>query len=91
MILYLLWLSQIKGIGPATVKKLLEVFPDPEQVYNASREQLMAVEGIGESTASLIFNYSSWDDAQRILERVHKKNVKILSCLDPLYPEGMGS
>ena len=86
MILYLLWLSQIKGIGPATVKKLLEYFPDPEQIYNASREELMAVEGIGASTASLITKSPSLDNAKKILELVHKNNMKILTCLDPLYP-----
>ncbi len=46
----------------------------------------MAVEGIGASTASLITKSPSLDNAKKIMELVHKNNMKILTCLDPLYP-----
>ena len=84
---YLIWLSQVKGIGPILQKKLLEVFESPEAVYHAHRAELMAVQGIGPAAADSILNSLSLEKADRILEKAEKLKIKILSCFDPIYPE----
>jgi excinuclease ABC subunit C len=47
--------DNIAGIGPGTVKKLLEVFKSPDGVSNATLEELAAI--VGTSKATLVFNH----------------------------------
>jgi len=89
--LYLLWLCQVKGVGPATANKLLKEFKDPRLVYQASLQELTKIEGLGRSRASLIQSSRSLDKAKKILEACEKHDIKILTCFDPLYPELAGS
>ncbi|MDO9573956.1 MAG: DNA-processing protein DprA, partial [Candidatus Contubernalis sp.] len=84
---YLIWLSQIKGVGPVLQKKLLEAFKSPEAIFHADKGELMSVPGVGAATADLILNSQSLEKAERILEKAEKLKIEILTCLDPLYPE----
>ena len=84
---YLIWLSQVKGIGTVLQKRLLEAFESPEAVYHAHREELMAVQGIGTAATDSILNSLSLEQADRILEKADQLRTKILSCFNPLYPE----
>jgi len=47
-------LDDVPGIGPATRKRLLRRFGSVDNVRAASTEELLAVEGIGDSTAQTI-------------------------------------
>ena len=47
--------DNIAGIGPGTVKKLLEVFKSPDGVSRATLEELTAI--VGTSKATLVFNH----------------------------------
>jgi len=50
-------LDNINGIGHKTKVLLLKHFGSPEAVQKASLEDLLAVEGVGNKTATLIHNY----------------------------------
>lgn len=56
---YWLWLSEMRGVGPVTCKKLLQAFHSPEAVYHASKEELLSVPGVGSSMAELILRNRS--------------------------------
>ncbi|UNC93971.1 DNA-protecting protein DprA [Candidatus Contubernalis alkalaceticus] len=84
---YLIWLSQIKGVGPVLQKKLLEAFECPEAVFHADKAELKSVPGVGAATAESILNSKSLEKAEGILEKAEKLKIKILTCHDPLYPE----
>ncbi|MCC5909729.1 MAG: DNA-processing protein DprA, partial [Clostridiaceae bacterium] len=82
---YWIWLSQLKGIGSITQKKLLEHFFSPEAIYDATKQQLMEVDGIGPALTEVIKS-SSLEKAEGILEKVNKGNIKILTYEDSFYP-----
>ena len=52
-------LDEVPGIGPATRKRLLGRFGSVDNVRSASTEELLAVEGVGESTAETIQSHLS--------------------------------
>lgn len=47
--LYWIWLTQIKGVGPKRQRLLLEKFNTPENIYRASFKELLQCPGIGNS------------------------------------------
>ena len=85
MMLYWVWLSRLKGVGPVTQKKLLEHFQAPQRIYEASAEELRSVSGVGK-TISHGIKSASLDEAQRILEKADKKQISLLTYDNPLYP-----
>ncbi len=84
---YLVWLSQTKGVGPVIQKRLLAAFQSPENIYEAAKEELIKVEGIGPATADSIKNSFSLEKAERILEKLDKLKINLLTYLNPLYPK----
>lgn len=86
MMEYWIWLRQVKGLGPIIEKRLLSHFGTPELIYEACEEELMSVMGIGKAIAKNIVLSRSLDKAYSLLEEVEKKNIKLLTYNDPLYP-----
>ncbi len=70
-------------VGEKTAKKLILKFPYPKLLYNATKEQLLEVEGIGKETADFIINVTegrekSWktlEEKKKILKE-NKKSLK---------------
>ena len=50
-------LSEIEGLGEVKIKALLKYFKSAENVSKASEKDLAKVQGIGESLASVIYDY----------------------------------
>ncbi|MCB2295348.1 hypothetical protein LGK95_17840 [Clostridium algoriphilum] len=46
-LVYWIWLSQINGIGPVIAKVLLNVFEIPQNIYKATKFELIDIKGIG--------------------------------------------
>jgi len=86
MVLYMLWLSLTYGIGPVAARKLLEHFSDPYAVYRAAYGDLIKVKGIGKTAASGLVKSRSLREAEAIMEKCDKQNIKIITCLDSVYP-----
>ncbi|HEY5556613.1 DNA-processing protein DprA [Acetobacterium sp.] len=83
---YWIWLSQLKGIGPITQKRLLQHFKTPDCIYESSEEELLSIAGIGPILAQSIREARSLDGAFSILEELDNGGIKILIYDDPLYP-----
>lgn len=81
----LLGLNLIGGIGSIRLKKLLEYFGQPENIFQASQEKLIAVSGIGENLAAKIRSLDL-KDVERELILAKKYNLKILTPEDKEYP-----
>lgn len=90
-LIYWIWLSEIKGIGAVISKMLLNVFKNPKVIYNASKEEIMNLHGIGNSTAELILNSKSLQNAEDILNKCEKLNIGILTYENSLYPHEVKS
>lgn len=86
-LIYWIWLTQIKGIGPITARILIDKFKEPICVYEANIEKLIEIKGIGESIATVILNSKDLSFAKEIFNKCKKLNVKIVTIKDKLYPD----
>jgi DNA processing protein len=80
-------LNMIENVGPVRVRQLLEYFPDPGAILNASEQQLMKVHGIGAETAAAIAHWQDSVDLKTELTRIRDFGCHILIQSDENYPE----
>jgi len=83
---YWIWLSEINGIGPVSAKALIDKFITPQNIYKATKSELVDISGIGIATADTIFNSKSLTNAELILNKCEKLNIRVLTYGDSLYP-----
>lgn len=86
---YWLWLNTINGLGPVMGKRLLDKFSNPKAIYYATKEELIEVDGIGNAIADKIISSRSLDKAYPILNDCEKKDIKMLTYNDSLYPQSV--
>jgi len=79
-------LNMIETVGPVRVRQLLERFGDAPSVLRASRSQLLAVQGIGDETASAIVNWERGIDLAAELKRISDYGCHVLTQDDEDYP-----
>ena len=78
-------LSQIKGLGNATICQLLTKFGSPDNVFSASINQLKTV--VNEALASKIHQGIQSDAIQATLDWLKKENAHIVTLADDTYPK----
>lgn len=84
--IYWIWLTRIKGVGPKRQRILLEKFGPPENIYKATLADLLECSGIGNKIGRGIVEAKSLEESKKILEEVEKLNIKILTLDNNLYP-----
>ncbi|MGY0372874.1 DNA-processing protein DprA [Clostridium sp. JNZ J1-5] len=89
--LYWVWLNELKGIGPVTAKKLLNRFMSPENIYNATKEEIRALEDIGDKLVEVIIQSKDLNPAKKIIERCEKQNISIVTYEEKKFPSGIRS
>ena len=77
----------IEHVGPVRVRQLLEYFGDAPAILNASREQLLKVQGIGVDVADAISSWESGIDLAGELRRIQEFGCHVLTQADENYPE----
>jgi DNA processing protein len=80
-------LNMIPQMGPVRLRKLLEVFGEPERVLAAPRDQLASVEGIGRELASSLSRWEDHVDLPAELARMKEADVTVVTEADPTYPK----
>lgn len=85
-LIYWIWLSEVKGIGPVLARSLLKKFKTPDCIYNAEEDELLSINGIGPLAAKNIMSSKSLKKAEEILRNCNNKNISIITkdCLN--YP-----
>ena len=84
MLVHWIWLAQRSGVSDRVRMALLERSADAEDVYHASREDLM-VEGMTEQGLESLLD-KSLDDAHKILAQCAEKGIRIVTLGDGDYP-----
>ncbi len=86
--LHWLRLALAKGVGPVTLKRLLEAAGSAEAACEASISLLRSLDGIGRVKAEQIHASlkASADEAPRELERVERIGAMLVAFDDPIYP-----
>lgn len=82
----LLNLLNVPGVGPNRVRNLLSVLKAPEHIWEASLVELCSIDGINQSTARAILDYSNFDYGKRQLEIAEKLNVRVIPYSHEAYP-----
>ena len=86
---YLPWfiLREIPFLGNSVCKKLIRKFKTPQKILQASKNELELIDKILVKAVNNIINHKKFcDNAKRELELVLKKNIKIITITEPLYP-----
>jgi DNA processing protein len=82
-------LNMLRLMGPVRLRKLLQVFGAPENVLAARRDQLRAVDGIGNDVAEEIVNWESNIDLAAELKRIREFGAHVITADAPEYPRGL--
>src|SRR5438477_4131950 len=79
-------LNMLPTVGPVRLRKLLELFKEPQQILGAKRSELRKVEGIGNEVADQISNWESTVDLAAELKRVRDFGATVITQESPSYP-----
>ncbi len=82
-------LNVLPTVGPVRLRKLLEVFKEPQQILAAKRTELRKVEGIGREVADQISNWESTVDLSAELKRVRDFGATVITQESPSYPRSL--
>ncbi len=82
-------LNMLPTVGPVRLRKLLEVFHEPQQVLAAKRDQIRKVEGIGHDVADQISSWESIVDLAAELKRIREFGAAVIMQESPSYPKAL--
>ena len=83
---YWIWLSLLKGIGSKKCLALLEKYQTPEKIYHLTKEELVNVKGIGETTADIISSQVTKQKIDKHLQYLEKNQIEVIHIQDKSYP-----
>ena len=78
-------LNQIRGVGPRSVQKWLELYETPERILQCNHEELAAIPTIGEKRAVDIARQFSQLDPEAEVRRAAALQVEIITQADEAY------
>lgn len=89
---YLYCLTKVEGLGSVRIKRLVEKFDYPEDVFGASVKGLSLIENISEKTAeSILRSADKFPELEKeysaLIEKANDLNVRVIVITDPDYPE----
>jgi DNA processing protein len=79
-------LNALPHVGPVTLRRLLERFPDPEQILAAPERELRQVQGVGPEIAGSIRGWQAHFDLEAEFKKLEKQSVRVVMAGDPEYP-----
>src|ERR1700731_4487128 len=82
-------LNMLPTVGPVRLRKLLEVFREPQRVLAVKRSDLRQVEGIGNEVADQISNWESTVDLAAELKRVSDFGATVITQECQAYPKSL--
>lgn len=82
-------LNMLPTVGPVRLRKLLEVFEEPQQILAAKRSDLRKGEGIGNEVADQISNWESTIDLPAELQRIRDFGATVITQSSPSYPPSL--
>lgn len=81
----------IEGLGPVSVRRLIDCLGSPKAILEADREALMEARGVGEKLALKILVQRDSVDAGQEIDKAADLGVRIITPIDDEYPEALKS
>ncbi|RZK68332.1 MAG: DNA-protecting protein DprA, partial [Pedobacter sp.] len=85
-LLHKIALTLINNVGDVTAKNLLGQFGSAEAVFNATKKDLLEIQGIGEVTANEILQSSALKHAESELKFLEKHQIEVMFFGEQNYP-----
>lgn len=85
MLIYWIWLAELKGLSCSQKKMLLQHFHDPEEIYHSRTDAFAQVKGMTKDMLQALED-RSLTQAEKILMDCAAKDIQILTLLDSGYP-----
>ena len=82
-------LNTVEGIGPVTVRKLMEALGSVTAVFDADAALLRSVKGVGPETARRLTESVDHGCWQREIEQAEAMGITILTPVDGRYPSSL--
>jgi DNA processing protein len=79
-------LKNVPGVGNHLFKSLIDRFGAPQNVFEASRQELMGVEGISNQLAGTILGFRAGEDIKREMDAAAGQNCQVVTLTDSQYP-----
>jgi DNA processing protein len=83
-------LTQVRGFGPVTIKKLMEHFHRADLVWKAKREDFALIPGIRAKAIEAMHDVD-WDKVKAQYKQIHELNIHLVSYGDPNYPSPLAT
>lgn len=84
-------LNMIEGLGPVSVRRLVDQLGTPKAILEADREELMKARGVGEKMALKIIVQRDDLDAETETKKAATAGARIITPLDDEYPDALKS
>jgi DNA processing protein len=82
-------LNLIEGLGPVSVRRLVDALGSPKAILEADREELIKARGVGEKLALKIIAQRDDIDAEAEIDKAAEIGARIITPLDDEYPEAL--
>jgi len=82
-------LNMIEGLGPVSVRRLIDVLGSPKTILEADREALMEARGVGEKLALKIVTQRDRIDFEEEVEKAADTGARIVTPVDDEYPDAL--
>lgn len=86
---YWIWFSLIKNLGIRRKLKLIEIYKDPQVIFNLKKEVLIKVRGIGEEIANTIIASKKERLINYHIEYMLKNSINIINIGEKEYPQNL--
>lgn len=86
---YWLALKFVPGIGNTAYRRLLEHFGTPENVFRATKKELLRIKAIQKKSLSAIVNFDLANEVEKELKLIENYDISIVTFEDPLYPKNL--
>jgi DNA processing protein len=83
-----LGLARIPGVGPATIRKLIDACGEAGAVFSAGLDKLLDA-GIADKAATAIAGFCNWENARRELQLLQNKGIRPIFITDDVYPKNL--
>ncbi len=86
---YILWLSNVEGVGVKTLEKLIRYYGSGKNIFNSSTNNLYSFKGIPQSTIENILKNKNVEYIEKLKCNFNKNSIEVLSKTEEDYPENL--
>lgn len=91
MNLYNIALTLVPGLGPKSIRQLIDINPDVEALFAMSRQQLKDIFGKHEGVINAIAGKTTLRQAETLVAEAEKYHIDILFFTDAAYPQRLNA